>query len=353
MEKSTTWAHRAQAYPAYLLIFVGAASGCTSLAINGHHGWMTGGALALIIYSLADVARISVLLTTKKWSRYLITVVALCAATSIYCATETLLTGQGQSLLNAATDGARHDGATTDLAAARKTLSGISEKADASTLSDMASAAKGRAETAEKSDTARMGGTPSCFKECKAAKLAHEAILARLADAKARDTATAALAVAKADEVKVKPAEVSGVATFFAMNGLGSKDANARYAALGQSILVIALLESLVYLIVVGGDMLRQPAVAAVAISDPVEEKVEAPKVAMNKKSQTLLRLQLLAYNSPGHQYVSSQRKLADELNVKRSTFSEWLSQWQASGLIEVSSFGRKTKFSAPRKRVA
>jgi hypothetical protein len=86
--------------------------------------------------------------------------------------------------------------------------------------------------------------------------------------------------------------------------------------------------------------------------SKPVEE-VEAPKVAMNKKSQTLLRLQLLAYNSPGHQYVSSQRKLADELNVKRSTFSEWLSQWQASGLIEVSSFGRKTKFSAPRKRVA
>jgi hypothetical protein len=280
------------------------------LAINGHHGWASGGVLALVIYSLADIARISVLLTTKTWSRYLVTVVAFCAATSVFCATETLLTSQGNALLEASTGTSRHNGATSDLARARETLARIKETADAPTHQDIASAAKGRAETAEASDTARMGQA-SCFKSCKAAKADHETILARLADAKARDTATAALAEAKGEEKNVKPVEVSGIAAFFAMNGLGSKDTNARYVSLGTSILVIVLLESLVYLIAVGTAMLSQPVQAVEAAQ---VEEVTAPNVAMDKKSN-ILRLQLwpITRQTGIHR---SQNKLAESLSA-------------------------------------
>jgi hypothetical protein len=83
------------------------------------------------------------------------------------------------------------------------------------------------------------------------------------------------------------------------------------------------------------------PATAAVAAGEPADGTA--------KEKETLQRVTLLVLNSQDGRLVTpSARRLANYLDVKPSTFAEWVDKWREKGLIKAVRQGTSTIFMLP-----
>lgn len=355
--------------PRWVQVATGAGLGAIALAAlkvdvfnNYAYGMAEGGpelATVMVLAAISVVA-LPVAAAIYGWSTLLRIMTALCVLMTCWAAVNAYATKMGASILSKTSQASVYAGAEQDQAAARATLARIKETADTATLEALVAAAKGRTETAEKSDTSKMG-SPSCFKSCKAAQADHITLLGRVSEAKARDAARLALAAAKT-EAKAGPAEASMAATWIAARTGSDAVDIARSIALAMTLLGIVvtqgaalLAHSAVTLISSGlrGNRREVPGYVSDACPSiqfaPAAPRPLSNTVGSDAEAHRWLVDRILA--APGRKLTTTGRELALLSGVPASTFAKRLNEWRAEGKIVTARFGNRTVFSLPHLR--
>ena len=241
--------------PGWLQVAFGAALGAAAIAavrvdvINNYtYGLATGGpelATVLVIAALC-VVLVPSAAAILGWSALQSGITGICVVLTCWAALNAYADKFGSEILTKTAQATAYADAEKDKEAARATLERITETADAATLQQLADAAKVKADGLRLADTKKMGAA-SCFKTCQAADGEHAKYLARLAEAKARDTAKAALSQAR-QEAKAGPAEASAIATMLASRNGDNPASIARVIGLAVTILGIAVTQGVALL---------------------------------------------------------------------------------------------------------
>lgn len=289
--------------------------------------------------------------------RYLRFATVFCLLVTIWAAFNAYSGELGADILAKDGQAKAYAGAVKDEDAARATLERIKETADAETLESMVSAAKTKADTAQATDTQKMGGKKDevhCFKTCREAKDAHIALMGRLADAKARDEARKLLDKAKA-EAKDGPAEASGAATWIAAQTGGDATAIARNLSIAETVAlilgtqIIALLGHVAVSMIGSGLRVFFPAIERVEApaADPAIEAAIPAEVSDKDAAYNWLIGQI--QKAPERKLSVSGNKLAKTLGVPPATFANWVNAWIDEGKLVRERTGNKTTFTVSK----
>lgn len=347
---NTSTAPRAMQILTGLLLAGFAGAGLWIDVHNNHaYGLKTSEELAHVMVAAAvGVAAFPAIAAGFGWSALLRLVTAICLVFTCWAAVNNYAEKMGAELLSKTGKADQYTAAKKDQDLARATLDRIKETADAKTLDEMIVAAKAAADKLEKGDTAKMG-SQSCFKPCREAQAAYQALIGRLAEAKARDAAKAELAKAK-DEAKAGPAEASMLATLSSKWSGASADTIARIFALVEAGLAILLTQGLALFahqsskMIISG--LRPREIETPATAQP--QRPHAASNAIKAEAEALDWLIRKIRASQGRIYRGSANKIAEELGLARSTFASWMKRWVEDGKIETRRQGRETEFFLP-----
>lgn len=346
------------AVPAWLQVATGVCLGAIALAAvrvdilnNYEYGSGVSPELATVmVLAAVCVVALPTAAAIYGWHQLLGWMTVICVLMTCWAAVNAYAQKMGASILSKTSQASVYAGAEKDQAAARATLVRITETADTATLDELVAAAKAKAETAEKSDTKKMGAA-SCFKACKAAQAEHMGLLGRLSEAKARDAAKRALAEAKT-EAKAGPAEASMVATWIAIRTNTDATDIARTIALAMTILGIVVTQ--------GAALLAHMAASLIGSGLKQAFRREEHKLP-EEAAPTIITTEAEAYRwllgrilqAPSRQLVASGRELAATSGVAPATFASWLKRWTAEGKIIPARSGNRTTYKLPKlKRV-
>jgi hypothetical protein len=307
------------------------------------------------------------LLPWKRWGA----LKGVCLALTCWAAAAAYANSLGLDIAKNVDAGAVHAAAIADATAARATIARITETADAATLATMADAAKVKATAADAKARERLGDDASaCAKvrTCREAADAYAATLDRLSQAKARDTARAAIDKAEAKADVVGTAKVDVLAIKIASAFGASDTSTSQTIAIVLAVLAIAATQGLALLghsslSLIGegvGLMLARRAVAVkvkpVAVSVPhvvnTGGKAKAKPAKLNRE-QALAKL-LAHIEMSGGEIVGSGVSLAKMLGVPRSTVTDktkgWLAAWIANGELTAEKRGNATVLTVAKK---
>lgn len=351
--------------PGWLQVAFGAALGAVAIAavrvdiINNYaYGLATGGPELATVLVIAALCVVLVPSTAAifGWSTLQAAITGICVLLTCWAALNAYADKFGSEILAKTAMATAYADAEKDKEAARATLARIAETADADTLEKLADAARKKADGLRAADTKKMG-TDSCFKTCQAAEVEHTKVLARLADAKARDAAKAALSQAR-QEAKTGPAEASALATMLASRTGDNPAAIARQITLAVTVLGIlvtqgvALLAHLSTTLTASGlrRMFPPRDEEAAAVQPAMQtDSVPTPTNATISEADALRFMIEQIMRAPKRQLQTSAAALAMQAGVKKSTFASWVKKWKEAGKIIASTSGNKTTFTMPK----
>lgn len=318
-------------------------AGSASLGLNVWFGAQTSIGTA-IIFGLSDCFKIALpaVAVIVGWQTKTRIAYGVAVILSITSAMSFLLETQGNRLLNAQHQAAVVDTASTEIEAIRKDLDGIEESLNSKVLSQLH---KEKSEAAE-----REGNRGFCGPKCEALKDEAAALLARLGSAKRREALEAKLSQATATVEATPKKAIGSVNTLVALTGLGENEVGTG-VSLAVAILSLLVLEL--------GAMLSDNAMGLCrsaylcgkkAKTKTVKAATIETEMKPNREAQIKLKFQLMIWNSPGQQLVSSNRQLAEQFGVAKSTFNDWMIRWKADGEINYNCRGGKTIYTAAKK---
>lgn len=304
------------------------------------------------------------MLPWKRWGA----LKGVCLALTCWAAAAAYANSLGLDIARNADAGAAHSAAIADATAARATLTRITETADAATLATMVDAAKVKATAADAKARERLGDDASaCAKvrTCREAADAYAAMLDRLSQAKARDTARAAIDKAELKANVVGTAKVDVLAVKIASTFGASDTSTSQTIAIVLAVLAIAATQGLALLghsalSLIGegvGLMMARRAVAVkvrpVVVAAPAPAKAGAKAKTRLTRDEALARL-LAHIEMSGGEIVGSGVSLAKMLGVPRSTVTDktkgWLAAWIANGELTAEKRGNATVLTVAKK---
>jgi hypothetical protein len=326
-----TMMHYAKIAGGSVLCLIALGTALVSLILNFRFG-LESGVLAAIILLLAEVGRFSIpaVATLMGWHRLLVTAIVLCGSVSLFSAITQWMDADATHLLSASTANADNDRAKAEYARISSQLADLKVKGTVADLEALAKAHKDKA-TAE-------AGRGFCGKFCAKAEADYAATLADLAPARQKEKLEAGLVAAKAELAQAKPVVASGTALVLSAITGWNQDKVAMGLSVVKTGLIIALLESLVYLGILGFPLLVSGLRGLYGIEEPVEVEpsVVLLKPLAGRKEETLERLLALCLRNPEGCITASGHYLSKTLGVANSTLAKWLKSWAEEGRLVI-----------------
>ena len=323
-------------------------AGLASFGMNVRFGLQTSVGTA-VIFGLSDCLKIALpaMAVFVGWQLKTRVLYGVAILLSVVSAISFLLETQGNRLLEANHQAGIIKNATAEIERIRAELGGIAETATVAALKTMADEKKAAAD--------READRGFCGPICEGLKEDYANLLDRLGQAERRSKLEAQLTAALST-VKAEPEKAVGASNTVASLTGADKQTIGNGTAIFVAIFSLILLELAAMMSDNATGMLRQAYAASckqvktvkvvkVDMADTIEDKMTEAKA--------LTKVQMMVWNSPCHQLISSRRELADTLGVAKSTFNDWTRRWETSGQIKCRSRGSKTVFTAERKQIA
>lgn len=301
---------------ALLMIGIGGAAGVTSMVLNIGHG-LEASIAAAVTCGLADLARISVpvIAASRGWSKQLKYGIIILGLFSLWNISNYIADQYGRTIWTAMQADNGKVSRSAEIVALKAKAEAIAEKASVSSLEKLAES--------EKSN----GG---CKTKCLDFKK-------RVPEAERREKLEAQIAKLEGANNAVAPLEVEGFGVALVALGMTPLAAKTTMLAL-KGFGTLLVVDMLVYFLIPGFSWIREDKANArlaelgVSTELTVKTRANGKKKVSKEEAYRILCAKLLE-TSEGS-ILTSCRQLADLIGVPKTTFTNWMEEWNNEGKL-------------------